>query len=151
MAILLLLILCMPLSAQVKEKLITMNFSKIPLSEAISRIEKVSTYTFFYDANQVDLQQRVSLSVQKATPKQAMDAMLKGTTVRYEVTNTQIAMYPVQQKTTTDKQITIKGQVIDNLGEPVIGANVIEAGTTNGVITNLDGDYTLTVNSGSNI
>lgn len=149
-AILLLLILCMPLSAQVKEKLITVNFSKIPLSEAINRIEKVSAYTFFYDAAQVDLNQKVSLNVQKNTAKQAMDAMLKGTNVRYEVTNTQIALYPIR-KSTSNRQITIKGQVLDNLGEPVIGANVIEEGTTNGVITNLDGNYTLSVNSNSKI
>lgn len=149
-AILLLLILCMPLSAQVKEKLITVSFSKIPLSEAISRVEKVSAYTFFYDAAQVDLKQKVSLNVQKATARQAMDAMLKGTNVRYEVTNTQIALYPIQ-KTASGKQITIKGQVIDNLGEPVIGANIIEEGTTNGVITDIDGNYALTVNSASKI
>lgn len=149
-AILLLLILCMPLAAQVKEKLITVNFSKVPLSEAINRIEKVSEYTFFYDAGQVDLKERVSLNVQKATAKQAMDAMLKGTNVRYEVTNTQIALYPLK-KADTGKQITIKGQVLDNLGEPVIGANVIEEGTANGVITNLDGQYALTVKSGSNV
>lgn len=149
-AIILLLILCMPLAAQVKEKLITVNFSKVPLSEAINRIEKVSEYTFFYDAGQVDLKERVSLNVQKATAKQAMDAMLKGTNVRYEVTNTQIALYPLK-KADTGKQITIKGQVLDNLGEPVIGANVIEEGTANGVITNLDGQYALTVKSGSNV
>lgn len=151
-AILSLLILCMPLSAQVKEKLITVNFSKIPLSEAISRVEKVSAYTFFYDAAQVDLKQKVSLNVQNATANQAMDAMLKGTDIRYEVTNTQIALYPLKKsETASGKQITIKGQVIDNLGEPVIGANIIEEGTSNGVITDIDGNYTLAVNSGSKI
>lgn len=151
-AILSLLILCMPLPAQVKEKLITVNFSKIPLSEAISRVEKVSAYTFFYDAAQVDLKQKVSLNVQNATANQAMDAMLKGTDIRYEVTNTQIALYPLKKTgSASGKQITIKGQVIDNLGEPVIGANIIEEGTSNGVITDIDGNYTLAVNSGSKI
>lgn len=151
-AILSLLILCMPLPAQVKEKLITVNFSKIPLSEAINRVEKVSAYTFFYDAAQVDLKQKVSLNVQNATANQAMDAMLKGTNIRYEVTNTQIALYPLKKaETASGKQITIKGQVIDNLGEPVISANIIEEGTSNGVITDIDGNYTLAVNSGSKI
>ena len=76
-AFLLLLILCVPLSAQVKEKLITIDFSELPLSEAINRIEKVSRYTFFYDANQVDVKQKVSLKVKKATAQQAMNTMLK--------------------------------------------------------------------------
>ena len=67
-AFLLLLILCVPLSAQVKEKLITVDFSDLPLSEAINRIEKVSRYTFFYDANQVDVKQKVSLSEESYCP-----------------------------------------------------------------------------------
>ena len=46
----------------------------------------------------------------------------------------------VQQQT-----ITITGVVKDKEGEPVIGANVLEKGTSNGVITNIDGEYTLKV------
>ncbi|MCD7976668.1 MAG: TonB-dependent receptor plug domain-containing protein, partial [Tannerellaceae bacterium] len=40
----------------------------------------------------------------------------------------------------------LKGTVFDDLGDPVIGANVIEKGTTNGTITDLDGNYNLTLN-----
>ena len=36
--------------------------------------------------------------------------------------------------------------VLDELGEPIIGANIVEKGTTNGTITDMDGNYTLTVN-----
>ena len=46
----------------------------------------------------------------------------------------------VQQQT-----VTITGIVKDKEGEPVIGANVLEKGTSNGVITNVDGEYTLKV------
>lgn len=144
-AFLLLLILCVPLSAQVKEKLITIDFSDLPLSEAINRIEKVSRYTFFYDANQVDVKQKVSLKVKKATAQQAMNTMLKNTDLKYEVTNTQIALFTKDKPETSGHEITIKGQVVDENGEPVIGGNVIAEGTTNGTITNIDGYYTLTV------
>lgn len=41
--------------------------------------------------------------------------------------------------------ITVKGTVKDNTGEPVIGANVTEKGTTNGVITDLEGHFSLSV------
>ena len=43
------------------------------------------------------------------------------------------------------QNITVKGIVKDNFGEPVIGANVTEKGTTNGMITDLDGNFSLTV------
>lgn len=46
---------------QTQEPAINLEFTDIPLSEAISRIEKSSKYTFFYDAKQTDLTRRVSL------------------------------------------------------------------------------------------
>ena len=41
------------------------------------------------------------------------------------------------------QQITVKGIVKDTTGEPVIGANVVEKGTTNGTITDMDGNFSL--------
>ena len=38
---------------------------------------------------------------------------------------------------------TIKGTVTDSSGEPIIGATVMETGTQNGVVTDLDGNFTL--------
>ena len=43
------------------------------------------------------------------------------------------------------QQKLIKGQVVDEMGEPIIGANVVIKGTTNGTITDIDGNYTLDV------
>ena len=40
----------------------------------------------------------------------------------------------------------VKGKVLDEQGEPIIGANIVEKGTTNGTITDIDGNYTLTLN-----
>ena len=41
---------------------------------------------------------------------------------------------------------TVKGKVLDELGEPIIGTNVVEKGSTNGTVTDVDGNYTLTLN-----
>lgn len=46
---------------------------------------------------------------------------------------------------------TIKGTVVDENGEPVIGANVIVKGTTNGTITDLDGNYVIPVENMKNV
>lgn len=40
----------------------------------------------------------------------------------------------------------VKGKVLDETGEPIIGANIVEKGTTNGTITDIDGNYSLSVN-----
>ena len=44
---------------------------------------------------------------------------------------------------------TITGLVVDTHGEPVIGASVVEKGTTNGIVTDLDGKFTLNVKLGA--
>ena len=50
------------------------------------------------------------------------------------------------------QQITVSGKIIDgNLNEPLIGVSVLEKGTTNGVVTDLDGNYSLQVNAGATI
>ena len=46
------------------------------------------------------------------------------------------------------QQIAIKGLVKDITGEPVIGANVLVKGTTNGTITDFDGNFQLSANKG---
>ena len=47
--------------------------------------------------------------------------------------------------------VKVTGKVTDNLNEPMIGVSVLEKGTTNGVITDLDGNYTLSASEGSTI
>ena len=48
------------------------------------------------------------------------------------------------------QQLTVSGKIIDERGEPVIGASIIEQGTTNGTTTNVDGAYSLKIKGGGN-
>ncbi len=52
---------------------------------------------------------------------------------------------------TAQQSITITGTVMDDSGEPIIGANVVEKGTTNGTSTNFDGHFNLSVKSGQTV
>ena len=49
------------------------------------------------------------------------------------------------------QSLTVTGVVLDNTGQTAIGATVVEEGTENGTITNLDGQFTLTVEKGSTL
>lgn len=49
------------------------------------------------------------------------------------------------------KDIAVKGVVRDNKGEPIIGANIMEEGTTNGTITDIDGNFILKISKGSKL
>lgn len=42
---------------------------------------------------------------------------------------------------------TVTGKILDEMGEPIIGANIVEKGTTNGTVTNLDGDFSINVSN----
>ena len=51
----------------------------------------------------------------------------------------------------SSEKITITGTIVDELGVPVPGVNVVEKGTDNGTVSDLDGNYTLRVSPGSKI
>ena len=51
----------------------------------------------------------------------------------------------------TQQTVTVSGVVKDKKGEPIIGANIMEKGTTNGTITDFDGKYTLKVKSAQSV
>ena len=91
--ILILVFLCAPVSAQKKEKLITLKFTNIPLSEAMPKVEKQSGYTFFYESQQIDIKQKVSLNVKNETINKTIAALLKETNVKFEIDATHIILY----------------------------------------------------------
>ena len=49
------------------------------------------------------------------------------------------------------QSVTVSGVVVDSKGEPVIGASVVEKGTTNGIVTNIDGKFTISVKAGATL
>ncbi len=150
--ILILVLLCAPVSAQKKEKLITLKFTNIPLSEAMPKVEKQSGYTFFYESQQIDIKQKVSLNVKNETINKTIAALLKGTNVKFEIDATHIILYTGKNnKAISEQPQNISGTVIDESDEPIIGANVIVEGTSTGVITDLDGKYTINAPAGSNL
>lgn len=123
---------------------ITISFSDLQLSEAIKEIEEKSSYTFFYDVNKTDLTRKVSLNVENMDINEALKSMLKHTNLTFEITNRQIALIPAQLESRQQTNI-IDGVVLDNLGEPIIGANILIKGSPQGVISDVDGRFVITV------
>jgi hypothetical protein len=70
-----------------------------------------------------------------------LDRIFKGSNIAYKVVDKDIILTVAPQQ--SGKRIT--GKVVDESGEPVIGASVTENGTTNGTVTDSDGNFTLTV------
>lgn len=124
------------------------------VKEVLDEIEEQSDFSFFFNIKHVDLDRKVSVVAKKSDIFKVLETVFAGTDVRYSVVDRKIILSTesvsvpgVQQK----NKKTVSGIVKDENGEPVIGANVIENGTTNGTVTNMDGKYTLTVAPGSNL
>ena len=142
-------------------KSISVQLSDVSLKEAMNRIESVSGYSFFYDENDIDLSARVSLSASNESLIDVLDAMLKSTGLTYEISKNQIVLYAISSEnnnstlSSSDRiqqsRVRIQGTIVDEMGQPVIGANIVEKGTTNGTISDMDGKFTLSVAEGSSI
>ena len=142
-------------------KSISVQLSDVSLKEAMNRIESVSGYSFFYDENDIDLSARVSLSASNESLINVLDAMLKSTGLTYEISKNQIVLYAISSEnnnstlSSSDRiqqsRVRIQGTIVDEMGQPVIGANIVEKGTTNGTISDMDGKFTLSVAEGSSI
>ena len=127
-----------------QEPTLDMEFTDIPLSEAISRIEKNTRYTFFYDAKQTDLSRRVSLKAKRMPISDALKEMLAPTGLNFTITERQIALIPARK--TPARQRTVTGVVNDSSETPLAGVAVTLVGdNTRGAVTEANGGFTLTV------
>lgn len=141
------------LYAQNTGKRVSLAFSDITLEDAIPRLEKASGYTFFYDAKNTDLKQKVSLSARNMPLKDVLQKVLEPTTLTFEITNTQIILF---KKNTRPPQpdvemLEVSGIVVDEERVPVIGAAITVDGMTIGTATDVDGKFTLKVPVGSTL
>ena len=121
--------------------------------EVINIIEEKSDYRFFYQEDMPALNDRVTLDIKDNNINSVMDELAKQTQLTYTLkSNNQIVLSELSQaKANTGKVKFISGKITDKQGEPIIGANIIEKGTTNGTITDVEGNFSLEVNPHSTL
>lgn len=116
--------------------------------DVVKQIEKQSEYLFFYNSKDIPNDLPVSLQETKSNITVILDHLVKEYNLSYKINDRHIFLTrntAVQQQQQQGKRIT--GTVKDPNGEPVIGANVMEKGTTNGTITDVEGRISLNVAS----
>lgn len=126
------------------------------ISEIFKEIEKKSDFTFFFNDNQINVKQKVNVSANNANIEDVLAQVLQNTGYDYQIIDKQILIkvsdkdvMVVPSVAQGNKKIT--GIVLDATGMPVFGANVIEKGTTNGTITDMDGKFSLNVERGATL
>lgn len=121
------------------------------LKDVFRDIESQSEYIFFYNDEAVNVNKRVDVSVNEATIYEVLDQVLDKKQSSYKVVDRQVILFknvvapnPESEVVKEDQQTyTTTGVVKSNTGEPLIGVSVIEKGTTNGVLTDIDGTFTI--------
>ncbi|MDR1454689.1 MAG: TonB-dependent receptor [Tannerella sp.] len=128
---------------------ISLNKQQALLREVLDEIERQTDYLFVSNT-EISLEHRVSVQVKNKSVREVLDRLFENTDLAYAVDGVNII---ITKKVLPSGAITapqqtgrqVAGTVTDAAGEPVIGANVLEKGSTNGVVTDVDGNFSLTV------
>lgn len=131
---------------------VSLDLKNVTLARFLQEIEKQSTYRFSYKDADLAEKEPVTVSAKNQSVKSLLTDILSKRNLEYQVTGNKIliTVSSVQSKKSNVKR-KISGVVVDEKGEPVIGANVSEKGTTNGTITDVDGQFSLEVGDNSNL
>jgi len=116
------------------------------LLELFTHIEKNSEYRFFYSNDEVDVNQRVTVTAKNKVIGDILNEAFKDLPYFFKELNGKMILVEVKSAETNQldsKQSIVSGKVTDDNGEPLPGATVIVKGTTQGTVTNFEGDYTL--------
>ena len=130
---------------------ITIRENNITVIEALKKVEKQSGLSIGYNNSLLRDKPALNLNLDKAGLDYSLSTILKGTGCTYELKGKYIKIIPqpAQEKPSSDKQI--KGKVTDETGEPLIGVNIQVQGSASGVITDIEGRYSIEAPVGSTL
>ena len=117
--------------------------------DIIREIERVSEYRFFYNEDLQGLDQKININTNDANIQTVLNEIQRQTSIHYVIKENNQIVLSAGVKSNKTQQVgdgrIIKGTILDATGMPVIGANVMVKGTTNGTITDMDGKFSLEV------
>lgn len=134
---------------------VTLNLKNVTVRSAFEALKKEYGYSFIFESNDVNTQKIISVSAQDFPIVAVLNQIFQGQNVTYDVKEKNIvirqaAEASVREATVNRQSIRATGTVVDESGEPVVGANIIEKGAAaNGTVSDLDGAFSLTVKAGA--
>ena len=150
--ILLALFLGFAISFTASAQKVTINLQQVKLEKVFDAITQQTRLDVAYSRPTVNPDQIVSIRANDEELSEVLTRLLAGTDVVFEIGDKKIYLKkgtPDSAPAQKDKLKDISGIILDANGEPVIGASILEKGTTNGGITDMDGKFALTVKEGA--
>ena len=143
---------------------VSVRFSGLPLRKAMREIEKVSKLHFLYNASLEGLDAKVSLVAKDMPEEQALSRLFAGTRLDYRMDKNNVVVFQrketakVESRTESQdnnrriEKVKVTGTVVDQDGEPLIGATVKARDSKLITSTDTDGNFTFqAVNNGDNL
>jgi len=128
---------------------VTLNLYNATYHEVFRAIESQTEFNILYNHNELNNKKQVSVNVKNTLVSNVLKNLFKNTNIEYKTVGKQIVLVNKSTLKSTKKDnqsnIVIKGTILDIDGIPIIGVNVIEKGTTNGAVSDFDGNYTIKV------
>ena len=130
-----------------QSKTVTLNVKSEPLSDVLIYIKDATGVQIIFNENQLEKVMCGPVSLKDVSVKEAIDAVLKGKGFFCEVLD---GVYVIKRETKKEevKKLTITGKVVDVQNNPLPGVTVRIKGTTLGVATDVDGNYSITLTAG---
>ena len=136
-----------------QETLFSISVNNKSVKDVFKQIENNSEFIIFYMDNTVDLNRKVNLDVKDQSVEAILNSIFRNTDNVFTIKDRQIIITKREtfpQPAEVNQQGTkVTGVITDTNGESIIGASVVEKGTTNGTTTDIDGRYELDL-SGKN-
>jgi len=138
------LLLCHNLFAQ-----ISVDIKDKPIREALKEIETRSTFKFFYNNDLKDLEKIISIKTKNSSIDATLKLLFTNSEIEYQKEQNNIILLIAKKAgyNIKNSKRNISGTVLDEEENPVIGASVIIKGKPNGVLTDLDGRFTIDASS----
>lgn len=127
---------------------ITIQKKNISVIEALKEVEKQSDFSVGFNDSQLKNKPVLNLDLKAATIENALVQILKGSGFTYQFKGKYIMIIPDNKpKETPVRKVT--GKVVDENNEPLIGVNIKVEGSSEGAITDMDGNFSITAPQGS--
>ncbi len=136
---------------------LSLDLKEATIKNVFEAIEKQSEYIFFYQDQNIDLNKQVEIQVKDKNIYEVLDQLFEGTTNTYKIKDRQVIIgfdksklkIPekkieiINKETEQPQKKTITGKVTDEKGESLPGVSIVVKGTTVGITTDIDGNYSL--------
>lgn len=138
--------------APAKAQNISVNFKNITIKEAMETVKKQTGKSFFFNVNDVDIHQVISFKADKISLEEALKLIFKKQNITFTIKGDQIIVSaPENSLNKAQKDLEIKGKVVDENGNPLIGVSIFTTDNKAGTISDIDGNFTINTEIGNKL